>query len=379
MFEYQRTGRFFGMIAEDLKGLGKKELRDLGATDLGVAYRGVFFKCDFEVLCRINYQSRFFSRFLAPLISFDCHSDKYLYTTAQSIDWSRFLTPNGTFAIFASVHNSNISHSKFAALRLKDSIADWFMRKYRKRPNVDTINPDLWIGLRIHNNRAYIWIDTSGGALHRRGYRKQSVEAPLQETLAAAIVELSDWDGATPLYDPFCGSGTILCEALMKYCRIPSGYLRKRFGFENLPEFDSGKWRNLRKQIDAGIRELPRGLIAGSDIDGYAIDIARHNSGLLPGGTGIIYRKSAYQDIDELKDQTIITNPPYGLRLRSNQNMEKFIKEFGDFLKQRCNGTSAWLYFGKRKLIKSVGLKTKRKILLHNGKLDGRLVLYEMY
>ncbi len=367
------------MIAEDLKPIGEKELRELGASELKMAYRGIFFKSNIESLYRINYQSRFFSRIMAPLITFDCHSDRYLYSTAKSIDWSQFLTPDSTFAIFASVHDSKITHSQFAALRLKDAIADWFMDQYGRRPSVDTISPDLWIGLRIFANKAYIRLDTSGGSMHRRGYRKFSVEAPMQETLAAALVELSGWDGSSPLYDPFCGSGTILCEALMKYCNIPSGYLRKRFGFENLPEFNRDDWINLKNSIDKKIRELPDGLISGSDISSKAAKASSNNCRLLPSGSGIRIKTTPYGKIEELKNMTIVTNPPYGLRLRKNENMEVFFKEIGDFLKQRCTNTRAWIYFGKRKLIKSVGLKSTVKIPLHNGKLDGRLVLYDIY
>lgn len=379
VFEYQKTGRFFGMIAEDLKSIGEEELQSLGACELKMAYRGIFFKCDFETLYRINYQARFFSRILAPIITFDCHSDRYLYSTARSIDWSQFLTPDSTFAIFSSVHNSNIKHSQYAALKLKDAIADWFRDREGRRPNIDTIAPNVWIGLRIFNNRAYIRLDTSGGAMHRRGYREQSVEAPMQETLAAAIVELSGWDGSTPLCDPFCGSGTILCEALMKYCRIPSGYLRKRFGFENLPEFDRELWSTVRKSVDSGIRELPEGLITGSDISGEAVSTASHNCSLLPSGSRINLKTTPYTSINGIQNMTIISNPPYGLRLNKNENMGVFMKEFGDYLKQHCTGTRAWIYFGKRNLIKKVGLRSSIKIPLHNAKLDGRLVLYEMY
>ncbi len=377
--EYQKTGRFFGMIAEDLKSIGEQELRSLGATELKMAYRGIFFQCDFESLYRINYQARFFSRILAPVITFDCHSDRYLYSTARSIDWSQFLTPDSTFAVFSSVHSSNISHSQYAALKLKDAIADWFVDRDGRRPNVDTVAPDLWIGLRIQKNRAYIRLDTSGGAMHRRGYRKRSVQAPMQETLAAAIVELSGWDGSSRLYDPFCGSGTILCEALMKYCRIPPGYLRKRFGFENLPEFDREQWTTLKKSINSEIRELPEGLIAGSDISREAVSAAAYNCSLLPSGGRINLKSRPYSNIDKLEKMTLISNPPYGLRLRRNENMEGFMKEFGDFMKQRCSGSKVWIYFGKRELIKSMGLRSSIKIPLHNGKLDGRLVLYEMY
>lgn len=379
MYEYQKTGRFFGMVAEDLKTIAGEELQRLGASELKQVYRGIFFRCDIETLYKINYQVRFFSRILAPLITFDCHSDRYLYSTARSIDWSQFLTPDSTFAIFSSVHDSNINHSQYAALKLKDAIADWFMDRDGRRPDVDTVSPDLWIGLRIFGNRAYIRLDTSGGSMHRRGYRKHSVEAPMQETLAAAIVELSGWDGSTPLYDPFCGSGTILCEALMKYCRIPSGYLRTRFGFENLPEFDSQLWKSVKKSVDAQIRKLPEGLISGSDISKEAVNAALSNSNLLPYGNSIDLRTAPYKKIEELRNMTIITNPPYGLRLSKNEDMGLFVKDIGDYLKQKCSGTRAWIYFGKRKLIKNMGLRTSVKIPLHNGKLDGRLVLYEMY
>ncbi|MBN2586598.1 MAG: hypothetical protein JXA64_09835 [Candidatus Fermentibacteraceae bacterium] len=379
MYEYQMTSRFFGTIAEDLKPLGEMELLGLGATELKDAYRGIFFNCDMETLYRINYRSRFFSRITAPLITFDCHSDRYLYSTAMSVDWSDFLASDGTFAIFATVQDSRINHSHFAALRLKDAIADWFMERYGKRPDIDTISPDLWIGLRIFRNRAYIRLDTSGGSLHRRGYREQSVEAPMQETLAAAIVELSGWDGSEPLYDPFCGSGTILCEALLKYCGVPPGYLRKRFGFENLPEFDRADWTRVRSEIDSCMKELPEGLIAGSDISGKAVDAARCNCRLLPSGDRIGLRVSPFGSVSELRNRTIVSNPPYGLRLKGNGNVQSMMKGFGDFLKQRCSGSRAWIYFGKRELIKSVGLRSSAKTPLHNGKLDGRLVLYEMY
>jgi len=378
-FEYQHTGRYFGMIADDLKELGAEELVDLGARISKMVYRGVFFECDMNTLYRICYRSRFFSRITAPVLTFDCHSDRYLYSTAGSIDWSRFLSPEKTFAVFSTVHDSRLRHSHYAALKLKDAVADWFMESCGRRPSVNTINPDLWIGLRIFRNRAYIRIDVSGGPMHRRGYRKSSVEAPMQETLAAAIVRMSGWKGETELYDPFCGSGTLLTEAMMKYCRIPSGYLRGKFGFQNLPEFDELSWKRVKKEEDSRIRELPAGLISGSDISGKAIDAASMNCRQLPFGDRIQLKACAFEDIKELGGKTILTNPPYGLRLMKRGNVEGLIRGFGDFLKQRCTGSKAWIYFEKRKLIKSVGLKTSSKIPLRNGKLDGRLTLYEIY
>ncbi|MBD3278248.1 MAG: class I SAM-dependent RNA methyltransferase [Candidatus Aegiribacteria sp.] len=379
MLEYQKTGRFFGMISEDLKQLGEEELKSFGASRLKKVYRGIFFECDLKTLYRVNYMSRFFSRILAPILTFDCHSDRYLYSTAKKIDWSQFLTEEDTFAVFASVHGSKIRHSKYAALKLKDAVADWFTENRDSRPSVDTRYPDVWLGLRIYRNRAYLRLDTSGGALHRRGYREESVTAPMQETLAAAIVELSGWDGSRRFYDPFCGSGTLLCEAHAKYCNIPSGHLRKKFGFQHLPDFDPNEWSRLKSSIDSEIRELPPGLIAGSDISQKAVEASRRNCLRLPGGDAIELIRADFKDIDELKNSHIVTNPPYGIRLKSKAEAKTMVRSFGDFLKQRCTGSSAWIYFGKRELIKSVGLKTSRKIPLHSGKLDGRLVNYEIY
>lgn len=378
-FEYQRTGRFFGLIADGMEKLGEEELFSLGATDMQNAYRGMFFSADMETLYRINYRSRFFTRILAPLITFDCHSDRYLYRTARSMDWSTFLQADRTFAIFSSVSDSRIGHSQFAALRLKDAIADRFMELEGRRPSVDTDDPDVWIGLRIHRNRATIRLDTSGGSLHRRGYRKKSVEAPMQETLAAAIIHLSGWDGSTPLIDPMCGSGTLLCEALMKYCRIPSAYLRKKFGFQCMPEYDEDEWRALRKKADSAVRELPEGLLRGSDSSAENVAVARKNCRELPSGDRIDLTTCLYRQLGDIRGSTIITNPPYGLRLEKDGDMGGFMKELGDFLKFRCAGSTAYVYFGKRDLLKKIGLRTKWKVPLRNGRLDGRLAKFELY
>ena len=362
-----------------MEELGKEELALLGGNDPKAAYRGMFFGADIEALYRINYQSRFFTRILAPLLTFDCHSDRYLFKTASSMDWSQILSTKKTFAIFANVSNSNIKHSQYAALKLKDAIADWFMEREGRRPDVDTKNPDVWLGLRIHQNRASIRLDTSGGSLHRRGYRKKSVEAPMQETLAAAVIHLSGWDGSTKLIDPMCGSGTLLCEALMKYCRIPSGYLRSRFGFECMPEFNREQWEQIRSDADSLIRTLPEGLIMGSDISRETLTVASGNCCVLPSGDRIELKTSRYQDLGDISDSTIITNPPYGLRLQKHGNMVDFMKEFGDYLKQKCKGSIAYIYFGKRDLLKKIGLRAAWKKPLRNGRLDGRLVRYDLY
>ncbi|MBU0730049.1 MAG: class I SAM-dependent RNA methyltransferase [Proteobacteria bacterium] len=379
MFNYEKTDRFFAQIANGLEELGAEELASLGALNVTPVFRGIVFEGDRNTLYRVNYQSRLCSRILAPLLTFDCHSTKYLYQTAIKIDWPAILKLEQTFAISAHCESSAITHSQYASLCLKDAIVDQFRELHGSRPNVEKINPDVSIHLHIGNNKATISLDTSGGSLHRRGYRQESVEAPMQETLAAAIVAESKWNGQQPLLDPMCGSGTLLAEALMKFCRIPAGYFRERFGFENMPDFDEKIWDAVTKEADENIQPLPQGLIQGSDISKIAIDSARANLNLLPGGSDIELTKCRFQDIDKVENRVIITNPPYGIRLGQKEEAGQLIGDFGDFLKHKCKGSTAFLYFGDRALLKKIGLKTSFKKPMAAGKLDGVLAKYEMY
>lgn len=379
IFAYQKNQRFFAQIAQGLEEEGVRELAALGVIDPEPAFRGIYFSAEPEKVCGITYQTRLCSRVLAPLLSFDCHSPKYLYKTARKIPWELLLSKSGSFAVSATVANSRIKHSQYAALCLKDALVDSFRDKYGSRPDVDRSNPDLLLNLYIEKNRAIISIDISGGALHRRGYRQNSVKAPIQETLAAAIIRLSGWDGSRPLVDPMCGSGTLLCEALMKHSQVPAGYLRKRFGFENMPDFDREQWRKNRKGIDSKIKKVSPGLIYGSDISKEAVKAARSNLNLLPEGSGIEVKRCDFHDAGPIEDAVIVSNPPYGVRLGNREETAELLKEFGDFLKHNCRGSDVYLYFGSREMLKMIGLKPSLKKPLKNGGLDGVLARYEMY
>ncbi len=379
MFTYQKSGRFFAQIAEGLEDLGKEELQELGARDIKPGHRGFYFSADKASLYSLNYRSRLLSRILAPLIRFDCHSAKYLYRTACNINWPSLIDLQESFAVKANVSHSKINHSQYAALCLKDAIVDTFRKKKGKRPDVSTKNPDVLFNLHIQSNKATIYLDTSGGSLHRRGYRSQSVSAPMQEIVAAAAIRMSGWDGGRPLVDPMCGSGTLLCEAMMHYCNIPAGYLRKKFGFESLPDFDDRIWAAVKKTADSSIKELNAGLISGSDSSEEAIAAARENTGNFPQGDNIQLAVKPFQKIRSLHNSVIICNPPYGIRLDTDSRVRDTMKQFGDFLKQHCKGAEAYLYFGNRELIKSIGLKPSWKKILISGGLDGRLVKYSLY
>jgi putative N6-adenine-specific DNA methylase len=379
MYEYQKNKLFFAQIADDIKEPGGRELSELGAQKITPEYRGIYFNADKKTLYRINYSSRLASRILAPLVSFNCFNTDQLHKKAKQIKWTDFFSSKNTFAVFSNVSNSKINNSQYASLCLKDGIVDSFRDMSGERPDIDIKNPDVWLNLYIRHDKAIISLDTSGGSLHRRGYRKDSVAAPMQETVAAAIIRYSQWDGSVPLYDPMCGSGTLLSEALMLYCRIPSGIFRKHFGFEFLPDYDKSVWTKIKKDLDRQTRELSEGHISGSDISSQAVKAARMNIRKLPHGEKTKLETLDFRIGKGLENGVIITNPPYGIRMGEKQELDLFYKSLGDFLKQKCKGSTAYIYFGERALIKKLGLRATWKKPLKSGGLDGRLVKYELF
>jgi putative N6-adenine-specific DNA methylase len=346
VYQYQKDSRYFAQIADSLKAAGAQELTELGAEDVRPEFSGLHFRADQATLYRINYLTRLLSRCLAPLVSYACPDTDTLYRQAKQIKWEDFFAPGTTFAVSGNVSGSAISHSKYAALRLKDAVADYFKENSGRRPDVSVRNPDILLNLHVRNDQAVISLDTSGGALHRRGYREQSVAAPMQETVAAAIIRYSEWDGSVPLYDPMCGSGTLLCEALMRYSNIPAGVFRNRFGFEFLPDFKGAVWQQVKKESDGLIRQLPPGLIAGSDVAAEAVRAARTNLMGLHFGNNVRVEKADFRNLPALHGHVIVTNPPYGIRLGGGEDLENFYKNLGDFLKQQCQGSTAFVFFG---------------------------------
>ncbi len=379
MFVYQKNNSYFAQVPEHVEALAASELAALGAAQINPVFRGLHFVADQATLYAIVYQTRLCTRILAPLIHFDCHSTKYLYKTALNISWADLFGLEQTFVITANVSDSKITHSQYAALCLKDAIVDQFQQRFGSRPSVDKLNPDLVFNLHIHRNTAVISLDVSGGSLHRRGYRAESVEAPMQESLAAAIIAFTEWDGSKRLLDPLCGSGTLLCEALMRQCRIPAGYLRGSFGFARLPDFSEAVWRKVKAAADGGMLPLAEGLISGSDAAKAAVKAARVNLCRLPEGEKVRVRTARFQELEPITDAVLIANPPYGVRLGAQQEAAALVGELGSFLKHRCTGSTAYLYFGSRELMKNIGLRPAWKKPLSNGGLPGVLAKYEMY
>ncbi len=379
MYEYQKNGIYYAQVTGMMEEICAQELTELGATNIKIDYRGLYFTANLETIYRINYNSRMISRVLAPLVSFYCNDSNALLKMAKKIRWEDMLSLDHTFAITSSVTKSKINNSLYAAQCLKDGIVDYFRDKYGKRPNVETVNPDIRLNLHIEKDKAIISLDTSGESLHKRGYRLLAGEAPMQETLAAAIVRLSKWDGNRILWDCMCGSGTILCEALMHYCNLPAQYLRKKFGFFNMPGFNKDEWEKIKIQSDKLIRPLPKGLIKGSDKSKRVLEVAKQNLSRLPFYESIELSCNPFQHVKSFENGILITNPPYGIRLGTASEVQNLYRELGNFIKQKCNGTSAFIYTGEPSLRKYIGLKTSRRIHLVNGKLEGVLIQIDSY
>ena len=379
MYGYQTNNTFFAQVPGMMEELCEQELIELGAINSRLAYRGIYFEADLLTIYRINYTSRTISRVLAPLKSFHCRNADSIMNLAKQIKWDKMFSLDQTFAITSTVSKSTINNSLYASQVLKDGIADYFRANFGKRPNVETVNPDVRFNLFIEKDNAVLSLDTSGESLHKRGYRLLAGEAPMQETLAAAIIRLSKWDGEKPLLDCMCGSGTILCEALMHYCRIPAQKLRKKFGFFHLPDFNKSVWEKFKNETDNQVRPLQKEIIIGSDKSQITINIAKENLSRLPYAENVTLSAHPFQHIKQFESGILITNPPYGIRLGKRDEVENLYKELGDFLKTKCKGTSAFIYTGEPSLRKHIGLKTSKRIPLVNGKLEGVLLQIDSY
>lgn len=366
-----------------LEELLADELYNLGADITHVGSRAVEFIGDQKLMYETVLWSRLAMRLLRPIAGFYAPDEKTLYREVGRIKWADYIGPDQTFAITAVIHRSTFEHSLFVAQLTKDAIVDQFRARTGRRPDVDTRQPDIRLHLRMLENEVILSLDAAGDSLHRRGYRRATNDAPLNEVLAAGLVLLSGWDGQKPLLDPLCGSGTILTEAgLMMQHIAPGLFHQGRFGFENWADFDANLWHTVRADAEAQRIEEPQAYLAGSDIDPVVIDQAAQN--ITAAGLDECIRLSVRDVKDAVppKDQpagVIITNPPYGERIGEEAEMAAFYKSIGDVLKTNFQGYDAFVLTGNLDAAKSVGLKAARRVPLFNGPIDCRLLKYELY
>ncbi len=370
----------FKMVAKTFSGLEEllaEELKNLGASNIEKGTRVVTFYGDQAMMYRANYQLRTAISVLKPIAEFTANNEDDLYKEVGRISWSKYMDLNETFSVSAVTFSEIFKHSKYASLKVKDAVVDQFRRRQGKRPNVDTSNPDLKIHLHVSENKCTLLIDSSGEPLFKRGYRKQAVKAPINEVLAAAMVKLSGWDMQSDLYDPMCGSGTILIEAALMAYNIPPGTFRKKFGFESWKDFDEDLFQDIAEEQFGDIDFKHK--IIGSDISPISVKIAKENI-----KEAFLHKKidvkpqNFFDTKTPPKGSYVITNPPYGERLQPD-DLKIFYQKIGDKLKIDYKSCKVWLIGSNLDVIKFIGLKPNKKITLYNGALECSYRCFDMY
>ncbi|KAF0215742.1 MAG: putative N6-adenine-specific DNA [Geobacteraceae bacterium] len=371
---------FFATTARGVEEVLAGELRALGMNVAAVETGGVRFSGDQAACYRANLWLRTASRILMPLTEFTCETPQELYDGVRGIPWGGYLTPDMTLAVDCNLRDSKLTHSGFVALKTKDAIVDEIRDRCGRRPSVDTSDPDLRINVHLARNRCTLSLDASGAPLDRRGYRLARTEAPLRETLAAALIELTGWDGSIPLVDPMCGSGTIPIEAALKASQRAPGLARQSFGFQRWLDFDPHLWqRVIGEAQERALDSLPVPIL-GYDASARAIETARQNCHRAGAEKLVALAKGDIRDlVPPPPPGILLMNPPYGQRLGDEEALKPLYREIGDVMKQRCKGYTAYLLAGSSDLAKCVGLKASRRIVLFNGPIECRLLKYELY
>lgn len=354
------------------------ELMALGLSDVRPGRGVVEFHGDLEAIYAANLFSRTAARVLVPLASAAVKDRKGLYDLAAATPWESWFSPDYTFAVEAAGRASGLEHSGFAALVVKDAVADRFRKRTGRRPSVDRVRPMVRVHVHLGSPVTSILLDTTGEPLGHRGYRRTGGQAPLSESLAAGLLLLAGYDGSQPFLDPMCGSGTIAAEAALIATRTAPGH-RRRFSIERLPVHDRRLLATIRRRADDKRRQPPQP-IAASDNDARILRWARQN---LERAGVLAHVRLQREDFRQLTPPAhgalIVSNPPYGHRLGEVERLGPLYHELGDTLKRRAAGCTAWLLVGSGELAREIGLKTSRRIVLFNGPIECRFLRFDLY
>ena len=369
------------LVAKTLYGLENVlagELERLGASGIEPANRAVIFNGNKRLLYTVNYCSRTALSVLSQIAEFRIRSKDDLMKAGARIEWSSIMGPDDTFSIVPVVNSTIFSHSGYAGLVLKDSIADYFRKVSGRRPSVNTEDPSIVINLHISNDRVNVSVDSTVIPLFKRGYRTEQSVAPLNEVLAAGILRISGWNERTTLTDPMCGSGTIPIEAALIACNIPPGKFRNFFGFQRWKDFDRELFDQVRTEYDNLIKE-PEVKIYASDISTIAVNQAEANIKKAGLEKFITLQEKDFRNLNKADDNGMIfLNPPYGERLLPADTGELY-NMIGTTLKHNFTGNTAWLISSNKESLKNIGLKPREKHVLFNGALECLLLKYELY
>ena len=365
--------------AKTLKGMEQMlatELIALGAEKVEVVNRGVTFYGRRALMYKVNLASRLALRVLLPILEFEINNVEGLYRKVKQFEWEQFLDIKMDFAIDSVVHSRHFSNSFFASQKVKDAIVDRFRDRTSIRPSVNRENPDLLINLHISDRRVTISLDSSGGSLHKRGYRDGNFEAPLNEVLAAGMIMATGWRGETPFLDPMCGSGTLAIEAALIAANIPPGIFKKQYGFENWKEFDRELLEHVAQNLPKE-KEVKFPIIA-RDVDPEAVKMTRALVKSMDLSHLITVEELDFEASEPMEGMTIVMNPPYGERLKTD-DIESLYEMIGSTLKHKFPGSDTWILSSSGKAMKRVGLKPSSKQQLFNGPLECSYVNYKTF
>lgn len=367
----------FELIAKTFQGLEEvlaQELIELGANDVQIGRRMVSFSGNQEMMYRANFCLRTAVRVLKPISHFRARNADDVYKVVKEIEWKDILDLDTSFVVDTTVYSTEFRNSKFVAYKVKDAIVDYFMEREGKRPNISVANPDLRLNIHIAEENCTLSLDSSGESLHLRGYRTATVEAPINEVLAAALIKMSGWKFDCDLIDPFCGSGTILVEAALMARNIYPGVFRQKFGFENWKDFNPELLSSIFED-DSNERTFEHRIV-GSDINLRAVEAALANAKAAGVADLITVEQREIRDFKKPEmPAVLITNPPYGERLRP-EDLSDIYRTLGEKLKREFQGGEAWIISSREELFDSMRLRPSFKVPLQNGSLDCELRKY---
>ena len=372
----------FEIIAKTFMGLEPvlaKELTQLGANDVQIGRRMVSFKGDKEMLYRANFQLHTAIKILKPIRHFKAKSADDVYEEIRKTDWTTYLDNDKTFAVDAVVFSEEFRHSKFVSYKVKDAIVDQFREKTGSRPNISVANPDIRLNIHIAEDKCTLSLDSSGESLHRRGYRQETMEAPLNEVLAAGMILMTGWHGETDFIDPMCGSGTLLIEAALIAHNMAPGLFRDEYAFEKWPDFDADLFDRIYNDCEEQEKDDVTCHFYGYDIDPKAVNTARHNVQAAGLTASITIEQQDFKLFKQpAKKSIIVTNPPYGERI-STPDLLGTYRMIGERLKHEFTGNDAWVLSYREECFDQIGLKPSIKIPLYNGSLECEFRKYQMF
>lgn len=370
--------KFFATCPRGLERVLAAELAQLGADSIQAVDGGVGFAGEIGTCYAVNLESRVASRVLWQVGETGYRSDHDVYEAALRIEWPLWFSPRHSIRVNVAAIQSPVKSLDFVTLRVKDAVCDVFRMAHSKRPDVDTRSPDVRVHVFLSRDTVTFYLDTSGEALFKRGWRSASGAAPLRENLAAGILKLAGWSAPTPLLDPMCGSGTFLVEAAMMALDTAPG-LGRAFGFEKLANFDSKAWAILLERARSRRRMSQPLSIYGSDKSGSTLKLARDN--LAPAGLEAAVHLKQQDILDggpPASGGIIVMNPPYGERLAARDELAAFYPKLGDVLKQRYAGWTAYILTADLRLAKLIGLAASKRTPLYNGALECRLFEFKL-